>query len=76
NALVNAKTFGLRASLTHGLLRHPRDRVLRALALLLWEPATVTTPALLARVHFELGTRAATFSELVRAYRQRWQHVS
>jgi len=39
NRLVNAKIFGPAAFLTKHSHRHPRERILNALALLLWEPA-------------------------------------
>lgn len=76
NVLVNFKVLGPRAGLGAKALHSPRNRVLHALALLLWEPATVGTPALLARVQTELGTEATTFRDLVTAYREIWQHVN
>lgn len=70
NVLVNAKVL---RTCGH---RHPRERVLHALTLLLWEPATLTTPALLARVQRELRTSASTFADLVAAYRELWAKVN
>jgi len=40
NRLVNAKIFGPAAFLAKHSHRHPHERILNALALLLWEPAT------------------------------------
>jgi len=53
NRLVNAKAFGPAASLGARGARHPRERVLHALALLLWEPALEQD--VLCHVRKELG---------------------
>jgi hypothetical protein len=63
NALVNLKTFG-RVS-----LRYPRERLFRALPLLLWEREHLPVP-LLQRL---LRTRASDFTRLVHAYKAIWQ---
>jgi hypothetical protein len=76
NTLVNLKVLGLRPLLRASAGCHPRERVLHALALLLWEPATLTTPELLECVQTELLTDAKTFPDLVRAYRDLWAKVN
>jgi hypothetical protein len=76
NLLVNLKTLGARALPGGRAHRHPRERVLNALALLLWEPEALTSPALLARLQSDLQTRAATFSGLMHAYRALWARVN
>jgi hypothetical protein len=76
NALVNLKVLGPRSWLGKGALRHPRERILHALALLLWEPAALTNEAVLQRVQRELQTTARTFSGLVSVYRELWSRVN
>ncbi len=76
HALQNFRIFGARGLLRANAADHPRARVLAALALLLWEPATLTAPELRTRVQQALRTNAADFSELVRAYREVWSQVS
>jgi len=76
NALVNLKVLGARACLESGAFRHPRERILNALTLLLWEPATLATPALQRHVQRELRTTAQTFPGLVAVYRELWGRVN
>jgi hypothetical protein len=75
NLLVNLKAFGGRPPLAASF-RHPRNRILHALPLLLWEPSTLTSPELLKRLQSELRTHATTFPALMEAYRAIWQHVN
>jgi hypothetical protein len=76
NRLVNAKVLGVRSALGIRGGHHPRERVLHALTLLLWEPNALTTPELLARLQHELRTSATTFPEMMRAYRELWARVN
>ena len=76
NVLLNLKTLGPAGVLSTRALRHPRERILNALTLLLWEPAALGTPALLHRVRRELRTNATDFPALVARYRDLWQHVN
>lgn len=76
NMLVNFKALGVRPLLQARAGCHPRERVLHALCLLLWEPATLTSTELLELVQEELQTQAKTFPDLVRAYRELWQKVN
>lgn len=76
NVLVNAKWFGPAAALRPRAWRHPRERVLNALALLLWHGPTPEEPQVLARVQRELRTKATGFAELVREYRELWARVN
>jgi hypothetical protein len=75
NAVVNLKALGLRG-LTATPFRHPRERILRALALLLWEPTALTSAEHRDRLQNLLATRATDFPGLVRAYTALWQHVN
>jgi hypothetical protein len=56
--------------------RHPRERVLSALPLLLWDfpppPASAQWPTL-QRI---LNTSATDFPSLVKSYRQLWERVN
>lgn len=76
NALVNLKVLGPGTWLGRDALRHPRERILNALTLLLWEPATLSSAALLQRVQRELRTTARTFPGLVAVYRELWARVN
>ncbi len=76
NALVNLKVLGPRALISARALHHPRERVLDALALLLWEPRAITSPTLRARLQHELRTTASDFAGLMRAYRELWARVN
>ena len=76
NLVVNAKMFGARAFLARDRSCHPRQRVMHALALLLWEPDVLTSPYLLRRVQAELKTQVSSFADLVAAYRALWQQVN
>jgi hypothetical protein len=66
NRLINARTFGV-----GGLLntRYPRERLLRALPLLLWADINEHLPFLQA----QLRTEGAAFSALVSAYERLWR---
>ena len=76
NILVNARALGLRPIVEGRGGRHPRERIFNAVTLLLWEPATLRTPELLQRVQRDLQTRATTFAEIMRAYRELWSRVN
>ena len=67
NRLVNARAFGVGA-LTDA--RYPRERLFRALALLLWEPAALT--GLRGLVQSALRTTAGDRPGLTAAYAGLW----
>ncbi len=73
NRAINVRAFGVA-----GLAcpRHPRERLLHALPLLLWERAAATSPVLLRRVQQELRTRAADFNGLVSAFENLWHRFN
>lgn len=56
--------------------RSPRERLLRALALLLWEPEALTDPRLLRRLQRELHTDAVALPAFVQAYREIWRRAN
>ncbi|HVU36428.1 MAG TPA: hypothetical protein VHE61_23520 [Opitutaceae bacterium] len=75
NLLVNLKVLGPRG-LALGPLRHPRERILTSLPLLLWHPETLRSPALLCRIQRELQTDARDFGPLVASYARIWSQVN
>jgi len=75
NFILNFRANGFRLRAHPSPWRHPRQRVFRSLALLLWEPATFTDPRLHRRLETELQTRAPTGGEGVAAYRALWRSV-
>jgi hypothetical protein len=76
NVIINARRFGRNAFSGQKAFRYPRERLLEALTLLLWEPETLRSPALLARVQSLLQTSANQFPELVNAYRTIWHRFN
>ncbi len=75
-ALITAKVLGVRTVFSSEARRHPRERILHALALLLWEPTALAVPVLVSRIQRELQTTANTFPELMSAYRRLWGQVN
>ncbi len=51
NRLINARAFGPALALAPSGARHPRERLLRSLCLLLWSPSHLTDPTQLAALH-------------------------
>lgn len=76
NVLVNLRAFGARPLLERRAARHPRERVLNVLPLLLWDSTTLGSPELLQFVQRELQSEANGFAELVRDYRALWSTVN
>jgi len=76
NLLVNFQALGPRPLLQGRPFLHPRESILNALPLLLWEPEALASPALLRRLQTGLATRASNFAGLVAAYRAIWSRVS
>jgi hypothetical protein len=76
NALVNFRALGWRPFGQARAGRHPRQRILNALTLLLWEPEALSSPALVRFLQRELQTPASTFPDLMRAYRVLWSRVN
>lgn len=72
SCLVNVRQFRGRA-FGRGLTRYPRERMLRALALLLWEPAALRDAELRGLLQRDLQTQAASWPECVTAYTRLWE---
>jgi hypothetical protein len=76
NLLVNFRRLGPSALLDFRSARYPRERLFCALALLLWEPATLAESNLLRKAQRSLRTLATTFPDLVSAYASLWRHFN
>jgi len=74
NWLVNLKTLGPKTGLA--CFRHPRERVLHALTLLLWEPDVMASHRWRKRLHAELCTYAPDFPGIICDYRTLWARVN
>ncbi len=75
NFILNLRIDGLRLKSRPNPWRHPRQRVLHALAVLLWEPAVIFNPEVELRLRRELQTRAKTPEQWLAAYRALWRRV-
>ena len=73
NRLANVRVFGPRALLRPRNSRHPRERILNALALLLWV-CVETSPASTRKVRRELLSSEPI--AILPAYRERWSRAS
>ena len=75
NFLLNLRVNRFRLRAHPSPWRHPRQRIYRALALLLWEPAAFADPTLRRRLETELGAPATNTGEAIAAYRVLWARV-
>jgi hypothetical protein len=69
NFLLNLRANGFRFRAHPNPWRHPRQRVFHALVLLLWEPATLSDPALRTRLETELNLPEGGTAAWLPAYR-------
>ena len=76
NCLLNLRTFRARMVFHPALGRYPRERLLRALPLLLWHADEVREPALRDHLREQLVTGATEWAELLAAYTRLWQRYS
>jgi hypothetical protein len=76
NLLVTLRHLGPRVIREAGAARHPRERILNAMTLLLWDRATLGSLELLHFVQRELRTTATDFPGIIRAYRDLWARVN
>lgn len=75
NVLLNLRADGFRPHTEPRPWRHPRQRIFRSLALLLWEPAVLTDPQLRHVLSVQLQTTKTTMDEWIAAYRGLWCRV-
>jgi hypothetical protein len=74
NMLHNLKLF--HRPILWGALRHPRERVLESLAVLLWEPVALTDSALRTLLERNLRAKMPDRATAVRHYAAVWSRVS
>jgi hypothetical protein len=72
NYLLSLRTFGLRAAMDAVSWRYPRERLFRALTLLLWNAEELAHPRMLRRLQQDLHTDAPDWNGLVGAFKQIW----
>jgi hypothetical protein len=72
NLLLNVKTFGPAAALGTNASRYPRERLLNALSLLLWNSDASKGSEETRHVQRQLRTEACDWAGLVTAYKQLW----
>ena len=73
NWLVNLRHFGGRALFASGARRYPRERLLCALPVLLWQPAMLDNRRVLSRLQRDLQTPATDERSLLAAYTGLWE---
>lgn len=73
NWLVTARHLGLRELASPGAVRYPRERLLRALPVLLWQPVLLGNSRVRARLQRDLRTTAADQAGLAAAYTRLWE---
>jgi hypothetical protein len=72
NYLLSLRTFGFKIALDGSACRYPRERLLNALPLLLWNGETFNDPALCQHLQGQLQTQASDWLGLVAAYKKVW----
>ena len=75
NVLLNLRADGLRTGARPRPWRHPRERILRSLALLLWEPMAAAEPDGRARIRAELGSQGGGPADCIAPYQALWSRV-
>jgi hypothetical protein len=73
NVLLNLKLF--RRPVIRGVVRHPRERIVESLSLLLWEPAALADSSLRDLLQSNLRASLSNPAVAVRRYRELWSHV-
>lgn len=75
NFLLNLQANRFRLRLHPSPWQHPRQRIFRALALLLWEPEALGDPGLRALLEADLNAPVSTRAAALAAYRALWPRV-
>jgi hypothetical protein len=73
NYLLTMRTFGVKALSDPWARRHPRERLLNVLALMLWQRSTLAEPDVLGFVQQQLRTAECEQTGLVTAYKRLWK---
>lgn len=76
DTVAHLKQNGWRGLMSGEPLKPPRERLLRALSLLLWVPDALRQPQLVTRLQRELQTDAVALPSFVRAYCDLWSRAS
>jgi len=75
NLLMNVRAFGPAALFARRPMRHPQERLLNALALLLWEPWR-SDSRLFLRLRRDLRASRTAFPDLARTYQALWARTN
>jgi hypothetical protein len=73
NWLVTIRHLGWAQAGRRSALRYPRERLLRALPVLLWQPTLLANPRESRRLQRDLGAAAETRASLLAAYTRMWE---
>lgn len=73
NGLINMRRFGPGMVFEASFLRYPRERLLRALPVLLWQPAQLAQRPVTLCLQSELRTEATSPQDLLAAYVRLWE---
>lgn len=73
NWLVNVRRLGARGMIGRRSLRYPRERLLRSLPVLLWQPGMLANVHVRKRLQRELHTSATDETGLLAAYLRLWE---
>jgi hypothetical protein len=73
NWLVTARHLGWRELVSPAAFRYPRERLLRALPVLLWQPTLLANSRVRARLQHDLRTTATDEAGLLAAYTRLWE---
>jgi hypothetical protein len=76
SCLANALVFGPAILLNAGASRHPGEKILHSLALLLWEAETLSEAPILRRVQADLRISSVEYSDLLQRYRAIWNRFN
>ncbi|MGV3775063.1 MAG: hypothetical protein ACO1QB_19355 [Verrucomicrobiales bacterium] len=76
NLLINAARFGPKTALTRERATYPRERLLRALPLLLWAAPAIQKVETIHFLQKQLMTSATSFNQLVEAYENLWRQYN
>ncbi|HWD20895.1 MAG TPA: hypothetical protein VHB20_16635 [Verrucomicrobiae bacterium] len=76
NLVINAAVFRGSALGASKLFRYPRERLLEALSVLLWDPSLARDPQRLRLVQRRVRSNATDFSALVEAYASVWRRFN
>jgi hypothetical protein len=73
NWLVTGRHLGWREGFRPAAFRYPRERLLRALPVLLWQPALLANSRVRHRLQQDLRTTATDEPGLIAAYTRLWE---